>query len=201
MLKNMKKTKKYILIIVLISFVLLIGTVLCFFFLPALEGKKIKGYGLSRIELPEWVHIESSWYAGEEKKDNMEYNNNNILFHTWGTWGYNYDELGFLINPKIDYKYLYLEELSINKGNEIIYLVKNKKIKYPLNIFNSIVKLRYNNYQKYFKNIKLNDSIDVIVKVIYKFDDEQLIIEKTPYKIICYESKYNYFHRFIWWYI
>ena len=195
----MKKGKKLILIVSIL--ILLIGTYLCFFFLPTLEGKKVKGYDLSRIELPEWVHAESSWYAGEERKSDIKYNNNNILFHTWGTWGYNYLQLGFLINPKIAYKYLHIEELSINKNDENIYLVRNKNIKHRLNIMDPIVKLRYYNYQKYFKNMKLDDTIDVIVIIKYKFDNGPLIIETTSFEIVCYEYKYNYFHRFIWWYI
>jgi len=48
--------------------------------------------------------------------------------------------------------------------------------------------------------MELNDSIDVILTLIYKFDDGQLIVEETPFKIICYEYEYNFFYRFRWWY-
>ncbi|MDR2964220.1 MAG: hypothetical protein LBU88_00395 [Treponema sp.] len=154
-------------------------------------SSKIKSYSLRVLEYPEWIHTEFPGFAGSEKKLNMDYNNTNMFIWDTQTAGCNYSTLEVVIDPRLlPINCLYLKELSFFRDGKKIYLINDKEIKNPYNL-KGIANLKFRDYPKYYGNMELDESIDVIVTIIYKIDDGLLIKEETPYKITCFEYVHN----------
>jgi hypothetical protein len=152
---------------------------------------KIKNYELRVLEYPEWIHTEFPGFAGPERKPNMEYNNTSMFVWDSQVNGADYSTLEAVIDPRLfPINYLYIKELSFVRDSKKIYLIKNKKIMVPYNL-KDIANLKFRNYPKYFGNMKLDESVDVTVTLIYQFDDGPIITEETPYRITCFEYEYN----------
>lgn len=152
---------------------------------------KIKNYSLRVLEYPEWIHAEFPGFAGTEKKLDMDYNNTNMFVWDTQTAGCNYSTLEVVIDPRLfPINCLYLKELSFVRDGKKIYLINDKKIKNPYNL-KGIANLKFRDYPKYFGNMEINESIDIIVTIIYQFDDGLLITEETPYKITCFEYEHE----------
>jgi hypothetical protein len=165
---------------VLIIFVLLIGCKV-----------NVKSYELSPLQYPEWIHTEIPGFAGPEKRADKEYNNANLFVWDGQVNGNNFSTLKAIIDPKkLPIDYLYIKELSFIKDNEKIFLIENKKIKYTYN-FLPVVNLKFRDYQKYFKNMELNESVKVILTIIYQFDDGPLLVDEIPYEIHCFEYEHH----------
>jgi hypothetical protein len=165
------------------------------FVFPLLFGCKltIKNYSLRTLQYPEWIHTEFPSFAGTEKKPNMEYNDNTSLF-VWEdalAFGANFSTLEAVIDPRIfPLNKLYIKELSFIKNNEKICLIKNKEIKYPYQLI-PVANLKFRNYPKYFKNMELNETVKIILTIIYQFDDGPLLVHEIPYEIHCFEYEYS----------
>jgi hypothetical protein len=157
-----------------------------------------KNYSLTNIQYPEWINTEYPNWMSEDKKNIVEYNHANFFILNWGTFGANYNELRLLINQKINWNNLYLLEISFIKDGEKIFLVQNKNIKSNRRMFTHLIDIKFKDLPKYFKNMELNETVEVQLTQIYKFDDNQLTIEITPYKIVCYNDTYNPLNKFYW---
>jgi len=128
----------------------------------------------------------------ENKKNLLEYDKNNFFIVNFATLGNKNCELSLIINPQIDFKYLNIIEISyINKDNEKINLVKNKRIKNKERQFTRLTEIKFKNYDKYFKNMETGEEIKITISQKYQFDDGPIITEEAPYSLSCFEEKYN----------
>jgi hypothetical protein len=75
-----------------------------------------------------------------------------------------------------------------SKGKRIKY---TRFQKYEWNQITELMKIRFKDYNKYFKNMEIGDAITVQLFQIYQFDDGPIISEKSPYILRCFEYDYQ----------
>jgi hypothetical protein len=151
----------------------------------------IKNYYLETLQYPEWIHTEFPGFAGPEKKPDMEYNNANLFIWEVQGDGNNFSTLEVVIDPRIlPINYLYIKELSFLRDTEKICLIQDKEIKFKYNLM-SIGMLKFKDYPKYFKNMELDESVNVILTIIYQFDDGPLLVDEIAYNISCFEYEHH----------
>jgi hypothetical protein len=158
----------------------------------------IENYSLTNIQYPEWINSEYPNWMNEDEKNIVEYNHTSFFVLKSRTFGANYSELSLLINPKINWDNLYILEISFVKDGEKTYFVQNKNIKNKRRMFTHLMNIKFKDLPKYFKNIESNEPVEVQLTQIYKFDDNQQIIEIVPYKIECFNHTYNPLDKFYW---
>ena len=164
---------------------------------------EIKQFGIYSIDIPEWM-LNYEWgrnYYGfqhdENKINNYNFNQNNFFIENNGIYGYRDLSLRLLINPEINFKYLNIIEISYIKDNEKIYLHKNTKIKNLGYRYTQLPIIKFRNYSEYFKNMELNEKINITILQIYSFDEGEIIIEEAPYRLSCFKQEYNPLAKYI----
>ncbi|MBN1499378.1 MAG: hypothetical protein JW982_04455 [Spirochaetes bacterium] len=157
----------------------------------------IKNYGMKNQTYPEWMlnYEFGRNYLGlqydEKNKDRHDYDKNNFFIENNATFGNRNFEFRLLIDPQIDFKYLTIIEISYVKDGEKIFLVENRKIKNDGRRYTQLPEIKYRNFDKYFKNMKVGEKTAILLIQKYRFDDGPVITEEAPYVLTCFEDEYN----------
>jgi len=153
--------------------------------------KTFVNYSLNNIQYPEWINNEYPDWINNYRKDKVEYNNTNFIIMIGGAGETNYTRYNLLINPRINWDNLYIFEISFVIDGEIIYFIKNKNIiNDKNNMFTHLIDINIKDFPKYFRDIGLNETVEIQLTQIYMFDDNQMIIEVIPYIIKSFEDYY-----------
>ena len=163
-------------------------------------SKIVTSYSIRTIKYPNFIATDSSWFIGEERISEYEYDERNFFIWSTQIAGCNFSTLELLIDPRISFKELNIIEISFIKDDEKIILIENKKIKYSENIFTHLMNIKFRNYPKIFKNMEIGDR--EIIKIIqkYQFDNCQITIEESDYTLICFEYEHNPIMKYAFWY-
>jgi hypothetical protein len=153
------------------------------------------------LKYPEWMLKYERNYLGLQydsyNEEDYEYDQNNFFIEDIGLYGSRDNHWRFLINPEIKFEYLNMIEISYVKNDEKIYLLKNWKYKYIGRMYTTPPALKYRDYPKYFKNMKVGNEVIVTIIQVYQFDNGPIITEEALYKLSCFEDKYNPLTKFI----
>ena len=152
---------------------------------------KIKSYSIKNVDYPEWMLIQEPNFFNKEKYSN--YNKNNFFIWDTQTAGNYYSTLTIMIDRTIQFDYLNISEISFIKDGETIYLVKDKRIKNKGYVFTHLKNIRFNDYKKYYKNMELNETVEIKILQIYKFDNGPIITEEALYNLKCFEYEHTPF--------
>ena len=121
---------------------------------------------------PHWVFQQYN-FCHEENTDSKNHNNIVLWTHTVQTWpfGILYDDFSFLVDKNISWKKMMIYSFSYQSENGEVFIIKNKIINNHGNMFNEI--------KKYWLVKEMRNEKNFIGKIVYSFDDGELITEYT----------------------
>jgi hypothetical protein len=158
---------------------------------------------MHNLKYPEWMlnYEFGRNYLGlqydEKNKEHFEYDQNNFFIEDIGLYGSRDNHWRLLINPEIDFEYLKIIEISYVKDDEKIYLLKNWRYKYIGRRYTTLPILKYKDYPKYFKNMKVGEKIVITIRQVYQFDNGPILTEEAPYTLNCFEEQYNPLNKYV----
>lgn len=152
---------------------------------------------MSNISYPEWMldYEFGKNYLGLKPNDNninrYEYDQNNFFIENISIFGNRNFELRLLMNPKINFDYINIVEISYVKDDNKIYLVKNKKILNKGKRYIALPEIKYIKFKEYFVDMEIGEKKNILISQIYQFDNGSIITEKGQYTLLCFEQKYS----------